>query len=226
MTLKVNKEVKEEDVKRVIYHQGKRMIKKKVNKKKVVGTILVIGIIVFLIVRPHKDESHEENISNTSSEQVTNKVETNSVSEEEKKYENVDIPETLGGYDVLGQLVIEKIGVRQNVLSKTESGSLKLGVTKFYPPQVNINEPGNFCICGHNWNNILKRLDEMNVGEQFYLITRETKERIDYEIYDKYSCEPTDLSCLDQNQDGKKEVTLITCNPGGLTRLICKAREV
>ena len=66
----------------------------------------------------------------------------------------------------------------------------------------------------------------MNVGEQFYLITRETKERIDYEIYDKYSCEPTDLSCLDQNQDGNKEVTLITCNPGGLTRLICKAREV
>ena len=56
--------------------------------------------------------------------------------------------------------------------------------------------------------------------------TRETKERVDYEIYDKYTCDPTDLSCLDQNQDGKKEVTLITCNPGGLTRLICKAREV
>ena len=140
--------------------------------------------------------------------------------------EDVDIPEKLGGYDVLGQLVIEKIGVRQNVLSKTENASLKLGVTKFYPPQVDINEPGNFCICGHNWNNILKRLDEMEIGEQFYIITKETKERIDYEIYDKYSCEPTDLSCLDQNQDGKKEVTLITCNPGGLTRLICKAREV
>ena len=43
----------------------------------------------------------------------------------EKKYEDVDIPEKLGGYDVLGQLVIEKIGVRQNVLSKTENASLK-----------------------------------------------------------------------------------------------------
>ncbi len=216
-------------MKRVIYHRGKRMAQKKINKKKVVGLILVIAIIVFLVVNAYGKNEYKENNNVETSSQVTNNTqETNSISEgeEEKKYEDVDIPETLGDYDVLGQLVIEKIGVRQNILSKTESGSLKLGVTKFYPPEVDINEAGNFCICGHNWNNILKRLDEMNIGDQFYLITRETKERIDYEIYDKYSCDPTDLSCLDQNQDGNKEVTLITCNPGGLTRLICKAREV
>ena len=62
------------------------------------------------------------------------------------------------------------------------------------------------------------------LGINLYLITRETKERVDYQIYDKYTCEPTDLDCLNQNQDGKKEVTLITCNPGGLTRLICKGK--
>lgn len=213
-------------MKRVIYHQGKRMIKKKINKKKLIGAMLVIVLIVFLIVNAYKDNDNKKNVVNTSSEVTNTQEETNSVSEEEKekKYEDVDIPETSGGYDVLGQLVIEKIGVRQNILSKTESDSLKLGVTKFYGPK--INESGNFCICGHNWNNILKRLDEMEVGDEFYIITRETKERIDYQIYDKYSCEPTDLSCLDQNQDGEKEVTLITCNPGGLTRLICKAREI
>ena len=144
-TLRENKEVKEEDVKRVIYHQGKRMIKKKINKKKVVGVILVIALIAFLIVYifTDKKETDEQNIVETSSQVTNNTESTNLVpqQEEEKKYENVDIPEKLGGYDVLGQLVIEKIGVRQNVLSKTESGSLKLGVTKFYPPQVNINEP-------------------------------------------------------------------------------------
>lgn len=216
-------------MKRVIYHRGRRAIEKKINKKKVVGVIFVIIIIVFFVVNMLSKKKDDEQEVNTSVElSNTPQNTTNDIQEEveEKKYEDVDIPEKLGGYDVLGQLVIEKIGVRQNVLSKTENASLKLGVTKFYPPQVDINEPGNFCICGHNWNNILKRLDEMEIGEQFYIITKETKERIDYEIYDKYSCEPTDLSCLDQNQDGKKEVTLITCNPGGLTRLICKAREV
>lgn len=216
-------------MKRVIYHRGRRAIKKKINKKKVVGVIFVIIIIVFFVVNmlsKKKDDEQEANASVELSNTPQNTTNTIEEEVEEKKYEDVDIPEKLGGYDVLGQLVIEKIGVRQNVLSKTENESLKLGVTKFYPPQIDINESGNFCICGHNWNNILKRLDEMEIGEQFYIITRETKERIDYQIYDKYSCEPTDLSCLDQNQDGKKEVTLITCNPGGLTRLICKAREV
>ena len=216
-------------MKRVIYHRGRRAIKKKINKKKVVGVIFVIIIIVFFVVNmlsKKKDDEQEANASVELSNTPQNTTNTIEEEVEEKKYEDVDIPEKLGGYDVLGQLVIEKIGVRQNVLSKTENESLKLGVTKFYPPQIDINEPGNFCICGHNWNNILKRLDEMEIGEQFYIITRETKERIDYQIYDKYSCEPTDLSCLDQNQDGKKEVTLITCNPGGLTRLICKAREI
>ena len=216
-------------MKRVIYHRGRRAIKKKINKKKVVGVIFVIIIIVFFVVNmlsKKKDDEQEANASVELSNTPQNT--TNDIQEEveEKKYEDVDIPEKLGGYDVLGQLVIEKIGVRQNVLSKTENESLKLGVTKFYPPQIDINEPGNFCICGHNWSNILKRLDEMEIGEQFYIITRKTKERIDYQIYDKYSCEPTDLSCLKQNQDGKREVTLITCDPGGLTRLICKAREM
>ena len=155
---------------------------------------------------------------------LTKRHGSNQIPEEEKNIVDVDIPDTLGNYNVLGQLVIEKIGVTQNILDKTEDESLKLGVTKFYGPK--INQAGNFCICGHNYTNILKRLDEMQVGDEFYIITKETKERIDYKIYDMYSCDPTDLSCLKQNQDEKREVTLITCNPGGLTRLICKAKEI
>lgn len=212
-------------MKRVIYHQGKRMIKKKINKKKVFLVIFVIVALIVLLTSFKSQSNHKEEEVISNLDTNTLKQDTNiSTNQDTKKYENVDIPEQLGGYDVLGQLVLEKINVRQNILYKTEDESLKLGVTKFYGPK--INETGNFCICGHNYNNILKRLDEMNVGDEFYIITRETKERVDYKIYDKYSCEPEDLSCLNQNQDGKKEVTLITCNPGGLTRLICKAREI
>lgn len=212
-------------MKRVIYHQGKRMIKKKINKKKVFLVIFVIVALIVLLTSFKSQSNHKEEEVISNLDTNTLKQDTNiSTNQDTKKYENVDIPEQLGGYDVLGQLVLEKINVRQNILYKTEDESLKLGVTKFYGPK--INETGNFCICGHNYNNILKRLDEMNVGDEFYIITRETKERVDYKIYDKYSCEPEDLSCLNQNQDGKKEVTLITCNPGGLTRLICKAKEI
>ena len=212
-------------MKRVIYRRGKRATKRKINKKKVLGLIFLLIIIVILIVNAYKKrefniENHNETLS-----QVTNEVTQNNISDEkEKNIVDVDIPDKLGDYNVLGQLVIEKIGITQNILNKTNNESLSLGVTKFYGPE--IDEAGNFCICGHNYNNILKRLNEMNIGDQFYIVAKETKEKIDYQIYDMYTCEPTDLSCLTQNQDGEREVTLITCNPGGLTRLICKAREI
>ena len=160
----------------------------------------------------------------TSEEKVTEEVKEEPVEEKKDEISDVEIPATMGKYEVLGQLVIEKIGVTKNILNISEDASLKLSVAKLYGPDVNAS--GNFCISGHNWNNMLKRLSEMQVGDIFYMINRETKTKVNYQIYNMYTCVPEDLSCLDQNDDGKREVTLITCNPGGLTRLICKAREI
>ena len=211
-------------MKRVIYRRGKRATKKKINKKKLFGLILLFAVFVIICIEMYsKKESNAHATSDTSVEITNETTDNNTVSEEEKNIVDVDIPDTVGGYNVLGQLVLEKIGVTQNILDRTEDDSLRVGVTKFYGPK--INQAGNFCICGHNYTGILKDLKEMNEGDEFYIISKDTKERVDYKIYDMYSCEPTDLSCLTQNQDGKREVTLITCDPGGLTRLICKARE-
>lgn len=211
-------------MKRVIYRRGKRITKGKLNKKNVFEIIILVAVIVIIMIVIYKKET-DAHTPVESSVKVTNEItNNNTVSENSKNIVDADIPDTVGGYRVLGQLVLEKIGVTQNILTPTEDESLKLGVTKFYGPQ--IDQPGNFCICGHNYAGILKELNEMNLGDEFYIITKETKERVDYEIYDMYSCQPTDLSCLEQNQDGKREITLITCNPGGLTRLICKAREI
>jgi len=58
------------------------------------------------------------------------------------------------------------------------------------------------------------------------MINKETKTKVEYEVYKVYTCGPKDLSCLDQNNDGKREVTIITCTPGGANRVICKAREI
>ena len=212
-------------MKRVIYRRGRRATKKKINKKKLFGLIFLLAVIVVTCIEIYsKKESNAHATSDTSVEITNETTDNNTISEEEKNIVDVDIPDTVGGYNVLGQLVLEKIGVTQNILDRTEDDSLKVGVTKFYGPK--IDQAGNFCICGHNYTGILKELKEMNEGDEFYIISKDTKERIDYKIYDMYSCEPTDLSCLAQNQDGRREVTLITCDPGGLTRLICKAREM
>lgn len=211
-----------------VYARAKRGKKKKINKKKVIICISLLVILVAIIYIVVSNRLWE--IGNTPQLEETiadiPQNNTEEVKEEEKTDEisDVEIPEKMENYEVLGQLVIEKIDVTKNILNISENASLKLSVAKLYGP--NVNESGNFCISGHNWNNMLKRLSEMQVGDTFYVINRETKTKVNYKIYNMYTCVPEDLSCLDQNNDGKREVTLITCNPGGLTRLICKAREI
>ena len=130
----------------------------------------------------------------------------------------------MGNYNVIGQLVIDKIDVKNNILDRTEDASLNLSVTKFYGRGV--NDIGNLCITGHNYKNLLKRLSELEVGDTFYLINKETKSKVTYQVYNMYSCYPNEVECLDQPTEQVREVTIITCNPGGVTRLICKAREI
>ena len=134
------------------------------------------------------------------------------------------IPAKMGGYEVLGKLVIEKVNISKNILNVSNKESLKISAVKLYGP--NINEIGNFCICGHNWKSMLKKVLDLEIGDKFYLIDRETMNKVNYEIYNIYTCMPKDLECLNQNTNGKREATIITCNPGGITRLIIKGKEI
>lgn len=47
-----------------------------------------------------------------------------------------------------------------------------------------------------------------------------------YEIYDMYKTSPKDVSCLNQETNSEKEITLITCTAGATKRIIVKAVEV
>ena len=213
-----------------VYGRAKRAQDKPLNKKKITTIIILMIVIIItacLIISKVVFSKKDEQVANTNIIQDNIIEETETAPEPEQKQDeivDVDMPETMGNYKVIGQLVIDKIGVTQNILNISDDNSLALSVAQFYGP--NLNAPGNFCITGHNWASKLKRVSEMQVGDTFYLINRETKTKVNYQIYNIYTCEPEDLSCLDQNNDGKREATLITCNPGGKTRLICKAREI
>lgn len=207
-----------------IYSRGKRA---KANHKGRLITIFllltIIGAIIYLLAinfmfDKNTQEVAEENIV------VENIVEENVIEEKQDEISNEKIPETMSGYKVLGQLVIEKIGVKKNILSTSNTSTLKLSVAKDYGPD--INAPGNFCMCGHNWSNMLERLHELEEGDKLYLVNRETKTKVNYEVYKVYTCGPKDVSCLEQNNDGKREVTIYTCTPGGAKRVVCKAREI
>lgn len=175
-------------------------------KKIVIVVIVIIAVLVVAGIAIYKVFFEKTN------EQVE---EPKQVVQEEKMISNIE------GYNVLGQIVIDDLDVKQYILDSTEDKALENGVIKLYGGT--LNNYGNFCIAGHDYDNIFKRLAELSVGDTFTIIDRDLEET-EYEIKQIYSVEPNDLTCLMQDEN-KVEITLITCENGSTTRLIVKAEE-
>ena len=50
-------------------------------------------------------------------------------------------------------------------------------------------------------------------------------DKVEYIIFDIYTIDPNDVSCVKSVEEGTREITLITCTNGHKNRLITKARE-
>lgn len=114
----------------------------------------------------------------------TKTEETSSADVEEKETEK---------YPVLGKIVIDKIEVEQPILETVEEDALEQGVIKLYGDD--LNQEGNFCIAGHNYENIFKRLNELEIGDEIEIVDRD-KQSTTYKVTQTASIEPTDLELL------------------------------
>lgn len=130
--------------------------------------------------------------------------------------------ETLEGCKVLGKIVIEDIKMEQYILDSVSNNALENGVGKLYGGS--LNNYGNLCLIGHNYEDIFEKLSELEVGDKITIIDRELEETT-YKINNIFSIEPDNLECLLQDET-KVELTLITCEDGAATRLVVKAEEV
>ena len=129
---------------------------------------------------------------------------------------------TKSSYEVLGKIKIDKINIEQPILDSVEEDALENGVIKLYGDK--LNSSGNFCIAGHNYENIFKRLDEMEIGDEFEILD-DTDNISKYKITEIYSVEPTDLTAL-RSEEGKTQITLITCENYSTKRLVIKSEIV
>ena len=207
-------------------HCGKKE-EKKLKKSKIIFFILLILILlVVLVIFLNKNKTDEKNIAKNNSNNLQNQ-DSNLSPEENGESENLnlEIPEKMGSYNVIGAIVIDKIGITKNILETYTDEALNLSVTRFYGPN-QVNQVGNLCITGHNYKDTFAELNNLEINDTFYIVDKNNSQKVTYKVYDKYTVEPKELDCLDQQTDGKKEVTIITCNPGALTRLIVKAQEV
>lgn len=132
-------------------------------------------------------------------------------------------------YSIDSRLQIPKIGLDYLVLSATSPDLLNVSLNKFFGPN-GPNGIGNYCIVGHYYtsNKMFGYLHKLQKGDTAKLtdLTHESKETVEYEIYDIYVVEPTDTKCTSQLTGGSREMTLITCTNHGKQRLVLKLREV
>lgn len=122
-------------------------------------------------------------------------------------------------------LEIEKLNMFYPIIQEMTMENLKIAPTKLYGPEA--NEIGNYCIVGHNYHNNehFSRLKELENGDIIHL-TNKTGIQIEYKVYNKYEINPQNLTCLSQETNGKREVTLITCTNDSKRRLVVKCIEI
>ncbi len=198
-------------------------------KSKIFNTIIVVSILIVIvgvmiiqyqekILLDHKEiESAKYMIKNLSA--LYNKEEENKIIVKE------NIIEKYKDYEVVAKLEIPKIKLETYVLKEFSNKSLEASVVKFWGPEP--NDIGNLCIAGHNFKNknMFHDLKKLSIGDRF-VISDNNVGRIEYEVYEFYRVSPNDVSCLSQETNGKREVTLITCTNDSKKRIIVKGKEV
>lgn len=134
-------------------------------------------------------------------------------------------------YTTVAVINIPKIDITYPVIYSNDTSDqtvedlLRISVVKYWGPEA--NQPGNFCIVGHNYHNkrFFSKASELSEGDTIY-ITDTSNKTLEYKVYANYVVEPEDLKCTSQLTNGQTEITLITCTMTGKQRTIIKARAV
>ncbi len=201
----------------------------KTKSKKNVVNIFLVAIIFSVLTWLGIEEYKEKNIKEESYK-VEN-VSTNASNSNEKEYDKIEkvyekeeVALEYKGYDVIAKLEIPEISLETYILKTYSNESLNISVVKFWGAKPNTS--GNFCIAGHNFKNknMFHDLKELNIGDNLFIIDNNVG-RVEYEIYNIYKVSPEDVSCLSQETEEEKQVTLITCTNDSKERIIVKAKE-
>lgn len=183
----------------------------------ILGVLFLISIYVGMgVYKEDKVKLVEEN--ETKLEEIAKVEQTKLV----VPIEIEKIPETYLEYEVIAKLEVPKIKLETNVLKEYNLEGMKVCASKFWGPEP--NEIGNFCIAGHNYEkeNMFNHLIDLEIGDELYL-TDNKNGKCAYTICNIYKVKPQNTAPINQETNGNKMVTLITCVNYSQNRLIVQA---
>lgn len=193
---------------------------KKIKMYKALLILLIIAavIVAIFVIRKFYKSSQTEN----SAKKVLEEIKVNLSSQNSS--ENM-IDAELGGYKIIGIIKIPKINLEYPILEKTNVESLNISITKFWGNE--INEIRNVTLAGHNNLNgvMFGKIKKLTKGDIIEL-TDIQNITLKYEVFETEVIDPNDISCILPIENGRREVTLITCTNGRSNRFIVKAKEI
>lgn len=195
----------------------KTLIEKEKNKFKIIFILSIVFIIVFILIICYSIFGIKKS-ENNSNYLIGNyniyKLYSNNSNDNNDEVKNL----------IFGTIEIPKINISYPIFSDFSEENLKISPCKFYGP--NIDEPGNICIAGHNYDNnkFFSNLKNLDLKDDIFLYNTYNQKYV-YIIYQKYEVKENDLSPIFKQSSKNKELTLVTCNNFNHNRLILKANQ-
>lgn len=195
-------------------------------KKKTIFLKFILYISLFLFISTLSyffiyfyDTKKQEKLSSN----LINSFNIDSLYSNNKNYVAVKLDNSTDA-NIIGIIKIDKLEIEYPIFSETTDELLKIAPCKFFGPDA--NKIGNLCIVGHNFNDrrFFSKLSSLRKGDLIKIYSP-ANVCVYYTVYDMYEIEKDDMNCTSQKTNGKKEITLITCNNINKKRLIVKASE-
>lgn len=124
--------------------------------------------------------------------------------------------------EVIGMIEIDSVGIRYPIVEGAGQDELRYAVGHVNST-AGIGENGNCVLAGHRgsrYGEFFKRVGEVKVGDEIR-VTGLDGSVYCYEVAEMFAVNSQDVWVMEQ--DGEERVTLISCENGGLKRLIVSA---
>ena len=128
------------------------------------------------------------------------------------------------GFVQVGTINIPRTGLNSPVLEKATKKAIEIAVAVQVGP--GLNQVGNTIIAGHNYRNgtLFSNNKNIQVGDKIFI--KDTSGlTVTYIVYNKFETTPEDASYINKDTQGKREITLYSCNDDSSRRIIIEARE-